>query len=434
MACETENYLPAIITIFRDIRVVWERRLIMVENAALTSRSRVIQALNHQEPDRVPIDLGATIVSSIVKQAYIELKAYLGMTLEQIRMLDYIQQLPYIDDRLLERFGVDFRLVQLPAATAVGVDIFEEGDYYAFIDRWGSKLHMPKRGGLYFDWVDFPIKQTSMSALDQYHWPEPDPLKVNLQLGNQAKTLYENTDYALVGSAVIGGGIFEQPARVMGLENFLMALVTEPAFANRLMEIITDIYIESCNAYLEQVGSYIQVFTYWDDLAGQNGWLIHPEVYRKLVKPKQKRLVEAIKKKTDAKLFYHSCGASRGLIPDLIEIGFDILNPVQVSARDMDTRELKRDFGRDIVFWGGGVDTQSILPFGKPQEVVDEVKRRIDDLAPGGGFVFAAVHNIQAFVPPENIVATFDTAMQYGRSHPGGTTDEKQRPVTENPI
>ncbi|HSB65208.1 MAG TPA: uroporphyrinogen decarboxylase family protein, partial [Anaerolineales bacterium] len=221
---------------------------------------------------------------------------------------------------------------------------------------------------------------------------------------------------ALVGSAVIGGGIFEQPARVMGLESFLMALIAEPAFADRLMETITDIYIESCNRYLDQLGKYIHVFTFWDDLAGQNGWIINPALYRKMIKPKQRRLVEAIKKKTDAKLFFHSCGATRGLIPDLIEIGFDILNPVQVSAKGMDTRELKAEFGKDIVFWGGGVDTQHVLPFGKPQEVVDEVQRRIDDLAPGGGFVFAAIHNIQADVPPENIVAAFDTALQYGRS------------------
>lgn len=254
-----------------------------------------------------------------------------------------------------------------------------------------------------------------MEALDAYHWPQPDPVEVNAQLGQLAKQLYENSDYALVGSAVIGGGIFEQPARVMGLQNFLMALISEPAFADRLMETITDIYIESCNRYLDYVGPYIQVFTYWDDVAGQNGWLIRPELYRKLIKPKQKRLVEAIKKKTDAKLFYHSCGATRDLIPDLIEIGFDILNPVQVSAKGMDTKELKAQFGRDIVFWGGGVDTQHVLPFGKPQEVVDEVKRRIDDLAPGGGFVFAAVHNIQALVPPENIVAAFDTALEYGK-------------------
>src|SRR4030042_961631 len=397
----------------------------------MTSRERVMQSLNHQEPDRIPIDLGATIVSSIVRKTYIELKHYLGMPVEQIKMLDYVQQLPYIDEGLMDRFGVDFRLVQLPAATTVGVDVFEEGEYYAFVDRWGSKLHMPKKDGLYFDWVDFPIKEATMAALDNYHWPHPDSTDINMQLGLQAKTLYETTEYALVGSAVIGGGIFEQPARVMGLENFLMALLKTPAFADRLMQTITDIYIESCNRYLEFVGPYIQVFTFWDDLAGQNGWIINPEIYRKLIKPKQKRLVEAIKKKTAPKLFYNSCGATRGLIPDLIEIGFDILNPVQVSAKGMNTKDLKNEFGRDIVFWGGGVDTQQVLPFGKPEEVVDEVKRRIDDLAPNGGFVFAAVHNIQAFVPPENIVAAFDTARQYGGSHTSPIANEDHRPVKE---
>jgi uroporphyrinogen decarboxylase len=381
----------------------------------MNPRERVRLALNHQEPDRIPIDLGATIVSSIVKKAYVELKQPLGMPLEDITMLDYVQQLPYVDEALLQRFDVDFRLVQLPAATAVGVNIFEEGDYYAFYDRWGSKLHMPKTNGFYFDWVDFPIKEPTMAALENYHWPCPDPADVNAKLGEQAKYLHENTDFALVGSAVIGGGIFEQPARVMGMQNFLMALLTEPKFADRLMGQITDIYIESCDRYLDRVGQYIQVFTFWDDVTGQNGWLIKPELYRKLIKPKQKRLVEAIKKKTAAKLFFHCCGAARGLIPDLIDLGFDIFNPVQVSARGMDTKELKAEFGRDIVFWGGGVDTQHVLPFGKPQAVVDEVKRRMDDLAPGGGFVFAAVHNIQALVPPENIVAAFDTAREYGK-------------------
>jgi uroporphyrinogen decarboxylase len=380
----------------------------------MNARERVIAALNYEEPDRVPIDLGATIVSSIHEQAYVELKKHLGMDLEELKMLDYVQQLPYLDEALLERFGVDFRLVQLPAATAPNVAIFEEGDYYAFMDRWGSKLHMPKDGGLYFDWVDFPIKEPTMEALDNYTWPRPDPPEVNAQLREQAKFLYENTDYALVGSAVIGGGIFEQPARTMGLEDFFIALIKEPKFADRLMGQITDIYIESCNNYLEQVGEYLQVFTYWDDVNGQNGWLVSPDIYREMVKPKQQRLLEAIRSKTDAKVFYHGCGAVYELIPDLIDLGFDIINPVQVSARGMDTKRLKKEYGQDIVFWGG-VDTQHILPFGTPEEVADEVKRRIDDLAPGGGFVFAAVHNIQAFVPPENIVTAFDTALEYGK-------------------
>jgi uroporphyrinogen decarboxylase len=151
---------------------------------------------------------------------------------------------------------------------------------------------------------------------------------------------------------VIGGGIFEQPARTMGLENFLMALVSEPEFSERMMSQITDLYIESCSNYLEQVGKYLQVFTYWDDVCGQNGWLIAPHVYRKMIKPKQRRLVEAIKSKTDAKIYYHSCGAAFDLIPDLIELGFDILNPVQVSARGRDTRRLKSMAGITL----GGID------------------------------------------------------------------------------
>ncbi len=381
----------------------------------MNSRERVRLALNHQEGDRIPIDLGGTIVTSIARSSYLAVKQLVGQPVGDVTMLDYVQQLPYVDEDLLQRFGVDFRLVQLPAATAPGLSIFEEGDYYAFIDRWGSKLHMPKDGGYYFDWVDFPIKAPTLEALDAYVMPRPDPPEYVVQLAVQARRLYAETDYALVGSAVIGGGIFEQPARTMGLPNFLMALVSEPAFADRLMAQITDLYIESCNNYLDQVGAYLDVFTFWDDLAGQTGWLIRPDIYRGRIKPKQRRLVEAIKKKTSAKLFYHSCGATRDLIPDLIDLGFDILNPVQVSAAGMDTRKLKQDFGRDITFWGGGVDTQHVLPFGTPQEVADEARRRIDDLAPGGGFVFAAVHNIQARVPPENIIALFDTALDYGR-------------------
>jgi len=381
----------------------------------MNARERVMLALNHQEPDRIPIDLGGSICSSIHKDAYVELKQHLGMDVEEIQMVDYVQQLPYLDEALLQRFGVDFRMVQLPAATAPDLEIFEEGNYYAFIDRWGSKLHMPKEGGLYFDWVDFPIQEATTGALDEYAWPQPDPPEYSAQLGEQAKYLYEHTDHALVGSAIIGGGILEQPARTMGLENFFMALVKEPAFADRMMDQITQIYIESCNNYLEQVGEYLQVFTYFDDVSGQDGWLISPDIYRQMVKPKQRRLLEAIRRKTDAKVYYHGCGAVYDLIPDLIELGFDILNPVQVSAQGMDTKRLKEEYGQDMVFWGGGVDTQHVLPFGKPEEVADEVKRRIDDLAPGGGFFFAAVHNIQALVPPENIVTMFDTALGYGK-------------------
>ncbi len=380
-------------------------------------RERVRLALDHQEPDRVPIDLGGTIVSSITQPAYIDLMAHLGIPIEQVHLLDYVQQLPYLDERLLERLHADFRSVQLPAITAQGVDMLDDGDYYAFYNKWGTKLRMPKQGGLYFDYVQFPIKEPTETALDQYAWPAPNPPEYYHQLGEQARRLYENTDYAIAGGVILGGGIFEQPARMMGLENFLMALVTEPRFADRLMEKLTDYYIEASDAYLDAVGDAIQVFTCFDDLCSQTGWLIRPDLYVKLVKPKQRRLVDAVKKKTGAKLFYHGCGAVYDLIPHLIEIGFDIINPVQVSARGMDTHRLKASYGKEITFWGGGADTQSVLPYGTPAQVADEVKRRIDDLAPGGGFVFNVVHNIQAFVPPENIVAAFDTAYEYGRRY-----------------
>jgi uroporphyrinogen decarboxylase len=166
---------------------------------------------------------------------------------------------------------------------------------------------------------------------------------------------------------------------------------------------------------LDEVGDFLHVFTYWDDLAAQNSLMISADSYRESIKPRQRRLVEAIKKKTKAKVFLHCCGAVFDLIPDFIEVGFDILNPVQVSAKGMDPARLKREFGKDIVFWGGGIDTQRTLPFGTPEEVEDEVKRRIDELGPGGGFVFATVHNIQSFVPPANIVAAFDTALRHGQ-------------------
>lgn len=378
-------------------------------------RERVRLALNHQEPDRIPIDLGGTLVSSITLQAYIDLKTHLQMPVEEIRLLDYVQQLPYLDQQLLERFRVDFRSVQLPAITAQGVDLLEEGEYYTFNNKWGAKLRMPKEGGLYFDYADFPLKEPTERAIERYIWPAPNPPEYYRMLREQAINLYDNTDYAVVGGLVIGGGIFEQPARMMGMENFFMAMLTEPKIADMLMEKITEIYIEECNAYLEEVGDKIQVFTYWDDICSQNGWLIRPDLYCEMVKPKQKRLVDAVRKKTGAKLFYHGCGAVSDLIPHLIEIGFDIINPVQVSARGMETHSLKERYGKEIVFWGGGADTQSVLPFGTPAQVSDEVKRRIDDLAPGGGFVFNVVHNIQAFVPPENIIAAFDTAYDYGR-------------------
>ncbi len=381
----------------------------------VTPRERVKLAIDHKEADRVPIDLGGSIVTSITRAAYEPLRAHLGLPEEEIRIHDEVQQLPYVGEDLLERFRVDTRMVQLPPTHIAGVEILDDGDYWAMYDRWGSCMRMPKDGGLYYDWVEFPIREISLPALDAYRWPEPDSPELVATLGARARELHETTDYALIGSGVIGGGIFEQPCRTVGLENFMMALVLDRPFAERLMDGILEVYLDSVDRYLDEVGAYIDVFTFWDDVCGQDGWLISPDLYVSLIKPRQRRLFDAIRRKSDAAIFYHGCGAVFDLIPHLIDIGVDIVNPVQVSARGMDSRRLKATYGRDVTFWGGGVDTQHVLPFGSPDEVRAEVRKRIDDFAPGGGFVFNTVHNIQALVPPENIVAAFDTAFEYGR-------------------
>jgi len=381
----------------------------------MNCRERLISALNHKESDRIPLDLGGTIVTSITRNAYISLKKYLGLEVEDVKIFDYVQQLPYIDEKLLERLAVDVRMVATNYIVTEKQEIYEEDNYYYFYDMWGSKLRMPKKNGHYFDWVYFPIKDISIDELKKYKWPEPYGKEYILKLKQIAKNLYDNTDYALIGTAISGGGIFEQPARIMGMEPFLISLASYKKFADEVMEKITELYIENSIRYLEEIGDMIQVFVYWNDLSTQTGPMISPEIYRKLIKPKDKKLIEAIKSKTDAKIFYHCCGAVKDFIPDLIDIGVDILNPVQVSAKGMDTAELKKEFGKYITFWGGGCDTQHVLPYGTPGKIKSEVKRRIDDLAPGGGFIFSAVHNIQDGVPPENIMAMLEALEEYGR-------------------
>lgn len=377
-------------------------------------RDRIRTTLAHREPDRIPFDLGGTIVTSITKGAYVNLRRHLGLPQEEVKIFDHVQQLPYIDEELLRKLEVDVRMVQTRYATREDLVYSEEDNYYYFYDRWGSKMRMPKLKGYYFDWVEFPIRETSMEALKDYAWPETDSDESIRKLAKRARDLYENTDYALAGTGVFGGGIFEQPARIMGMENFLQSLLSNERFADAVMEKLTELYIENCNKYLDALGDYIEVFVYWNDMSSQHVPMISPDMYRRMMKPKDKRLLDAVRKKTDASIFYHACGAVREFIPDLIEIGVDILNPVQVSASGMDTRELKREFGRDITFWGGGIDTQYVLPRGTPQEVRDEVRKRIDDLAPGGGFVFNTVHNIQSDVPPENIMAMCEAMQEYG--------------------
>jgi uroporphyrinogen decarboxylase len=379
----------------------------------MNHRERLVTALDHQEPDRVPIDLGSTGITSITVGAYHDLRRLLGLPhVGRPVLTDYVQRLASVDEPLLTHFDVDTRMLQPQARQEPHAD--REGDYWVIRDNWGARLRMPTEGCLYYDWFEFPLRGASVEDLDGYAWPRLYNTEELDALADRARALFEQTDYALVASIVFGGGIFEQPSRLMGMENFYVALLKDRRFADALMDRITDLYVAVCDQCLERIGQYVQVVAYWDDLGGQNQLLLSPRLYRDLLVPKQRRLVAAIKARTRAKVFIHSCGAIRELIPDLIDVGFDIINPVQVSAARMDPTHLKREFGRDVVFWGGTVDPQSTLAFGTPAQVTAEARRAIDVLAPGGGFVFSAIHNIQSFVPPQNVVALFEAAQQFG--------------------
>ena len=192
-----------------------------------------------------------------------------------------------------------------------------------------------------------------------------------------------------------------------------MDMIANPKLTTAIMDKMLEFYISFWGEMLPIVGPYVQVIKLGDDLGMQSGPLISPDLFRSMIKPRERELIAFIKKRTDAKIFFHSCGSIYEFIPDLIEIGVDVLNPIQVSAKDMDTKRLKQEFGDRLAFWGA-VDTQQVLPFGSPEDVVAEVKKRIGDLAPGGGYILSSVHNIQAKVPPENIETMFDAALRYG--------------------
>jgi len=376
----------------------------------MNSRQRLIMTLKHKEPDKVPIDLGGT-QTGITVGAYNDLKRYLGIV-EENEIIDLMQQLVRPSERLLKKFKVDTRYIFPKKPKNWELRIKEDDYSYSFVDEWGITFKMPKKKGYYYDMVEHPLRDATIKDLKKYDWPDPrDPGRTE-GLEKEAKNLYEHTDYAIVTG--IAGSMFELAWYLRGFERFFMDMIENRKFAEALLDKLLEIWLDFFDEFLGVVGKYVQVVTVGDDLAMQEGPLMSLDLYRSVVKSRQKELFSFIKKHTDAYLFYHGCGSVSQFIPELIEVGVDILNPIQVSAKDMDTHRLKKEFGSEITFWGGGCDTQRVLPFGTPEEVKEEVKRRIKDLAPGGGFVFNQVHNIQPGVPPKNIVAMFEAANEYG--------------------
>jgi uroporphyrinogen decarboxylase len=381
----------------------------------MNSRERVQIALNHEEPDRVPIDLGGTVVSSIALSTYESLREYLGLPKEKIEVLEMTQQIAVVHEDVLDLFGVDVIPVFANPADCYEIVLTDEGDgCTSYKDEFGATLRKPK-SSYYYDWREFPVKEPTLAALDNMPWPDPaDPARYR-GLRDRVLRLRAETDRALFGIAPCGHDLFNQLLRVRGMAEGLMDLLANPEFAEAFLERLTETIITAQTLYLDEIGDLIDIHFTADDLTGQTGPLISPAVYRRMIKPCWARIMTAIKERTKAKIFYHSCGATDIFLPDLIEIGVDIINPVQVSAAGMDTAVLKKKYGRNLAYWGGGCDTQSVLNLGTADEVRAEVRRRIRDLAPGGGFVFNPVHNIQPHVSPENIAAMFAEAQSFGK-------------------
>jgi len=371
----------------------------------MTSRERVRAALEHRPSDRIPFDLGGSRVTGIHVDAYRRLRATLGLPVGELRVGDLTQQLADVEPDVLDALGCDVRAVTPRSGSRYRREFREDREYRTFVDEWGVGRRMLRAGGLYYDSYAPPLAgEIDAAAVDAFPWPDAtDPARL-------AGMAEEARGYALVERRAVHvgsicGGLTEGLFKLRGFENGYMDLVADPALARRIMKRILEVKLAYWAAVLPQLDGLVDVVGEADDLGGQDRTLFAPATYRDLVKPLHRELFAFLHAHTDASVFFHSCGAVRELIPDLIEIGVDILNPVQVSAVGMDTAALKREFGRDLVFWGGGVDTQRVLGSGTPEQVRSDVRRRIGDLAEGGGFVFAAVHNVQPNVPPENLLA-----------------------------
>ncbi len=381
----------------------------------MTPRERVLTALDHREADRVPIDLGGSCVTTIATSTYAALRDHMGLPAKPVRMMEMVQQVAFVDEDAMDALGCDVVPVFAnPPSGPETIIIEEPGGSRSFHDDFGAVLRKPA-GGFYYDWQEFPIGRPSIEDLRQMPWPDPaDPARYR-GLRDRVAALRARTDRALFSMAPCGHDLLNQLFRFRGMEEGLIDLVASRDFAEAFLDRLTETICTAQACFLREVGDLVDVHFAAADLAGQHAPLLSPATYRTLVKPRQARIVSTIQAHTRARIFYHSCGAVGPFLDDLIEMGVQILNPVQVSASGMDTAGLKRRYGTRLSFWGGGCDTQRVLGQCTPEEVRAEVARRVADLAPGGGFVFNPVHNIQPGVPPANIVAMFEAARESGR-------------------
>jgi len=405
----------------------------------MTPRERVLAAINHQEPDQIPVDLGSMRSSGISAVAYHNLNKHLNIEGSRTRIFDMVQELALPEDHIIDRFGID----SLPLGRAFPMD----DDYWYEFDLTPEiRAHYPtwfkpmKTGdqswevykgdlliakkpfgasffdGTYFPYVDaYPENYKDLdaamgtslwAAMPAAPWNFPDTPEYWKDLREKAIQLRNTTDKALMISA--GCNLFEWGTFLRRLDNFLMDVYADPYNVEKLVEALMIRHMDKLEKVCAAVGDIVDIITFGDDLGMDSGPFMAPEIYSQLFKPSHSRLCEYVHKNTTAHTFLHSCGSIYQLMPDLIEAGFEIFNPVQTNAYQMEPERLKKEFGKDITFWGGGVDTRAVLNHGTPEDVRDQVKRRVDIFGPGGGFVFNTVHNILPDVPPENIVAMYE--------------------------
>jgi hypothetical protein len=419
---------------------------------AMTSRERVQLTLQHREPDRVPLDLGSSLVTGIQACAYARLKHALDITEGEIRVYEPFQMLAEVEEPVRRALGVDVYGIVLPD-TIFGYKnenwkpfrLFDGtevlvSEHFLYDELPGGDLvqypqgnrsfppsgRMPK-DGFYFDAIvrQEPIDE---ARLDPGEWVDQTyGLFGNEQLRfleEQSRWYFENTDYALFGN--FGGGSFGDIAIVVGPhipfpkgirdpEEFYISHITRRDYIREIFERTLEVQMKNIEMYRQAVGERIQVIEInGNDFGAQNGPFISPLMYRDLYKPYHKEMNDWVHANTGWKTFFHSCGSNTAFLDDFREAGVDILNPVQISAADMDPSFLKDNYGDDFVFWGGAVDAQHTLPFATAEEVEREVIENIGIFKTGGGYVFNNVHNIQAGVPEENILALFQALKKAG--------------------
>lgn len=371
----------------------------------LSRRERVKRALNFQEPDRVPNDLGGR-VSNIHVQTYRRLLEHLGYPADDI-LIDPFHSVMNISPSLLDRLGIDFQYLYLKAPEYIRIKEYEDSSYE---NEWGIRV---KQLGIYSVRVSHPLADATKDDLRDFNWPDPNLPERVAGLRKKAEELYQETDYALI-AAPISGGIFEFGQHLRGMEQFLLDLLMDKPFTSDLLDHLIDVQKGLWEVFLKEVGEYVEIVQLADDFGTQDSLIISPELFREFFKPRYTDLIRFIKERTAAKVFFHCDGAIFRLLDDFAEMGVEILNPLQPTAEGMDPAEIKDRYGKIFCFHGA-IDNQHLLPEGTPDEIQEAVQSVIQALAPGGGYILASAHVLQPDIPDENILVMFDAAHTYGQ-------------------